>query len=63
MRREDFTWRVTVNPERLVRLFFYQQFLIEREPESSNCISALLIYDGYDENVLLSVNTVAKVDL
>ena len=53
MRRDDFTWRVTVDPERFVRLFFYQQFSIERDPESGACISALLIYDGYDENAPL----------
>lgn len=53
MRRDEFNWRVTVDPERFVRLFFYQQFSIERDPESGNCISSLLIHDGYDENAPL----------
>ncbi|XP_046451773.1 cubilin-like isoform X2 [Daphnia pulex] len=51
--RDDFSWRVTVDAERFVRLYFYPQFSIEREHESTACISSLLVYDGYDEQAPL----------
>ena len=41
--RDDFSWRVTVDAERFVRLFFFPQFYIEREHESTACISSLLV--------------------
>lgn len=41
--RDDFSWRVTVDAERFVRLYFYPQFSIEREHESTACISSLLV--------------------
>ena len=42
--REDFAWRVTVDPDLFVRLFFYNQFSIERDSDSGTCISALLVH-------------------
>ena len=41
--RGDFSWRVTVDPERFVRLFFYPQFSLEHDPDSGVCISSLLV--------------------
>ena len=41
--RDDFSWRVTVDPERFVMIYFYPQFSMEREHESTVCISSLLV--------------------
>lgn len=47
--RDDFSWRVTVDAERFVRLYFYPQFSIEREHESTACISSLLVLGQINE--------------
>lgn len=42
--RADFTWRITVDADRYVQLFFFSQFTVERDPNSGACISSLLVY-------------------
>lgn len=44
--RDDFSWRVTVDNERFVRLYFYPQFSLEREHDSTTCISSVLVWSN-----------------
>ncbi len=50
--RGEYTWRVTVDEDRRVRMYF-PYFSVERDPDSGACISSLLVYDGFDDDAPL----------
>ena len=52
IQRGDFTWRVTVDEGRRVRIYF-NQFSLEKDSDSNICITALFIHDGYDQDAPL----------